>query len=317
MTPRSLTMAPVDWLMLAALSILWGGSFYLNKLAVAEVPPLTVALGRVGVAAVVLIAIAWMRDELRPPRAAWPVFLTLGLVNSAVPFTLIAWGQTQIASGLASILNATTPLFAAVIANATTTDDKLTPGRAVGIGCGLIGVVVMIGPGALNGLSLHVAGELACLVAAALYATGTVYARRFRSFTPNTLGAGQTGAATLLLLAPVAFVDHPWAYALPSSRAIVVLVGLGAFSTALAYLLYFRLLARAGATNTSLVTFLIPVSAILLGVLVLGERLEPHQLAGMTAIALGLVAIDGRAEQAFALWRRRRKKERSNEPTRT
>jgi len=317
MTPRSLTMAPVDWLMLAALSILWGGSFYLNKLAVAEVPPLTVALGRVGVAAVVLIAIAWMRDELRPLRAAWPVFLTLGLVNSAVPFTLIAWGQTQIASGLASILNATTPLFAAVIANATTTDDKLTPGRAVGIGCGLIGVVVMIGPGALNGLSLHVAGELACLVAAALYATGTVYARRFRNFTPNTLGAGQTGAATLLLMAPVAFVDHPWAHALPSPRAIAVLVALGAFSTALAYLLYFRLLARAGATNTSLVTFLIPVSAILLGVLVLGERLEPHQFAGMTAIALGLVAIDGRAEQAFALWRRRRKKERSNEPTRT
>jgi len=317
MTPRSLTMSPVDWLMLAALSILWGGSFYLNKLAVAEVPPLTVALGRVAVAAVVLIAIAWMRDELRPLRVAWPVFLTLGLVNSAVPFTLIAWGQTQIASGLASILNATTPLFAVVIANATTTDDKLTPGRAVGIGCGLIGVAVMIGPGALNGLSLHVAGEFACLVAAALYATGTVYARRFRKFTPNTLGAGQTGAATLLLMAPVAFVDQPWTHALPSPRAIVVLVGLGAFSTALAYILYFRLLARAGATNTSLVTFLIPVSAILLGVFALGERLEPHQLAGMTAIALGLVAIDGRTEQAFALWRRQRKKERSNEATRT
>jgi drug/metabolite transporter (DMT)-like permease len=112
-------------------------------------------------------------------------------------------------------------------------------------------------------------------------------------------------------------VDQPWTHALPSPRAIVVLVGLGAFSTALAYILYFRLLARAGATNTSLVTFLIPVSAILLGVLALGERLEPHQLAGMMAIALGLVAIDGRTEQAFALWRRQRKKERSNEATRT
>jgi len=243
-------MSSVDWLMLAALSMLWGGSFYLNKLAVAEVPPLTVALGRVGIAAIVLVAIAWMRGELWPLRAAWPVFLTLGLVNSAIPFVLIAWGQTQIASGLASILNATTPLFAVVIANATTTDDKLTPGRAVGIACGLIGIVVMIGPGTLKGLSLHVVGELACLIAAALYATGTVYARRFRNFTPNTLGAGQTGAATLLLLAPVALVDHPWTHALPSARVIAVLVGLGAFSTALAYLLYFRLLARTGATNT-------------------------------------------------------------------
>jgi drug/metabolite transporter (DMT)-like permease len=316
MTPRSLTMSPVDWLMLAALSILWGGSFFLNKLAVAEIPPLTVALGRVAVAAVVLIAIAWMRDGLRPLRLAWPVFLTLGLINSAVPFTLVAWGQTQIASGLASILNATTPLFAIVIANATTTDDKLTLGRAVGLGCGLIGVAVMIGPGALNGLSLHVAGELACLGAAALYATGTVYARHFRQFTPNTLAAGQTGAATLLLMAPVALVDQPWTHALPSPRAIVVLIGLGAFSTALAYILFFRLLARVGATNTSLVTFLIPVSANLLGVLALGERLEPHQLAGMMAIALGLVAINGRTEQAIAVWRRQRKKKHSNEATR-
>jgi drug/metabolite transporter (DMT)-like permease len=317
MTPRPLTMSPVDWLMLVALSILWGGSFYLNKLAVAEVPPLTVAFARVGVAAVVLIAIAWTRDELRPLRAAWPVFLTLGLVNSAVPFALIAWGQTQIASGLASILNATTPLFAVVIANATTQDDKLTRGRAVGLGFGLIGVVAMIGPGALTGLRLHVAGELACLAAAALYATGSVYARRFRSFAPNTLGAGQTGAATLLLMGPVAFLDQPWTRALPSARAIAVLVGLGAFSTALAYLLFFRVLARAGATNTSLVTFLIPVSAILLGVLALGERLEPHQLAGMAAIAIGLVAIDGRAEQGLAAWRGQREKARANERTRT
>ena len=192
MTPRPLTMSPVDWLMLLALSILWGGAFFLNKLSLSELPPLTVALARVGVAAVILLAIAWMRDELRPLRAAWPVFLMLGFVNSAVPFALIAWGQTQIASGLASILNATTPLFAVVIANATTKDDKLTRGRVVGLGFGLIGVVVMIGPGALTGLGLHVAGEIACLAAAALYATGTVYARRFRGFSPNTLGAGQT-----------------------------------------------------------------------------------------------------------------------------
>lgn len=317
MTPRPLTMAPVDWLMLLALSILWGGAFFLNKLALSELPPLTVALARVGVAAVILLAIAWMRDEMRPLRAAWPVFLMLGLVNSAVPFALIAWGQTQIASGLASILNATTPLFAVVIANATTKDDKLTRGRVVGLGSGLIGVVVMIGPGALTGLGLHVAGEIACLAAAALYATGTVYARRFRGFAPNTFGAGQTGAATLLLMAPVAILDQPWTRPVPSLQTIAALVGLGAFSTALAYLLYFRVLTRAGATNTSLVTFLIPVSAILLGVFALGERLETHQLAGMAAIAIGLVAIDGRAARGLAAWRGQREQARASDRTPT
>lgn len=317
MTPRPLTMSAADWLMLVVLSILWGGSFYLNKLAVAELPPLTVALGRVGIAAIVLVSMAWMRGELWPLRTAWPVFLTLGLINSALPFFLVAWGQTQIASGLASILNATTPLFAVVIANAATIDDKLTPSRAVGIVCGLIGVVVMIGPGALKGLSLHVVGELACLAAAALYATGTVYARRFRSFTPNALAAGQTGAATLLLLAPVAYVDHPWTHGPPVPHVIAALIGLGAFSTAVAYLLYFRLLARAGATNTSLVTFLIPVTAVLLGALALGERLEPHQIAGMAVIAVGLVAIDGRAAHALAHRRGRRKREQPNDLTHT
>lgn len=300
MKPRPLTMSPMDWLMLVALSILWGGSFLFNKIAVAALPPLTVALARVGIAASILLTIAALRRELRALLAAWPIFLTLGLVNSAVPFALIAWSQTHIGAGLASILNATTPFFAVVIAHAATRDDKLTPGRLVGLVIGLTGVIVMIGAGALTGLGGHVAGEVACLVAAVLYAGGTVFARRFRSFAPNMLGAGQTVAATLLLLPPVVIIDRPWTRAAPPVGAVAALIALGALSTALAYLLYFRVLERAGATNTSLVTFLIPVSAILLGVLVLGERLELHQLVGMAAIAAGLVAIDGRAGQFLA-----------------
>lgn len=297
MTPRPLTMSPLDWLMLAVLSVLWGGSFILNKIAVAAVSPLTVALGRVSVAALILVAIAATRRELRALIAAWPVFLILGMFNSAVPFTLIAWSQTQIGSGLASILNATTPLFAVVFAHIATRDDKLTPSRTVGLIIGMIGVVVMIGVGALTGLASHVAGEVACLGAAALYAGSTVYARGYRSFAPTVLGAGQTAAATLLLMPVVAAVDQPWTRPLPSATVLVALVLLGAVSTAIAYLLFFRILERAGATNVSLVTFLIPVSAILLSVLLLGERLEVHQIAGMAAIAAGLVAIDGRAGQ--------------------
>lgn len=303
MTPRPLTMSPLDWLMLVVLSILWGGSFILNKIAVAALPPMTVALGRVSVAALILVAIAATRRELRALVAAWPVFLTLGLFNSAVPFSLIAWSQTQIGSGLASILNATTPMFAVVFAHIATRDDKLTPNRTVGLIIGMIGVVVMIGVGALTGLAGHVAGEVACLGAAALYAGSTVFARGYRNFAPTMLGAGQTASATLLLFPVVAAVDPPWTRPLPSATVLVAVLLLGAVSTAIAYLLFFRILERAGATNVSLVTFLIPVSAILLSVLLLGERLEVHQIAGMAAIAAGLVAIDGRARQFVRDWR--------------
>jgi drug/metabolite transporter (DMT)-like permease len=303
MNSRPLTMSPLDWLMLVALSVLWGGSFILNKVAVAAVPPLTVALARVSIAAVILVAIAAARRELRAIIAAWPVFVTLALFNSAVPFALIAWSQTAITAGLASILNATTPLFVVVIAHITTSDDKLTPGRTFGLVIGLTGVVIMIGVGALAGLGGHVAGEVACLLAASLYATGTVYARRFRSFTPTTLGAGQTAAATLMLMPVWLTVDQPWTRPLPSTTVLVALFLLGAVSTAIAYLLFFRILKRAGATNVSLVTFLIPVSAILLGVLLLGEHLEVHQIIGMAAIAVGLAAIDGRAGRMLQSWR--------------
>lgn len=295
MSPRPLTMSPLDWLMLVVLSVLWGGSFILNKVAVAAVPPLTVAICRVGIAAVILLAIAAARRELRPIIRAWPVFLTLGLCNSAVPFALIAWSQTAITAGLASILNATTPLFVVVIAHLATDDDKLTPARIFGLVIGITGVVIMIGVGVLAGLGGHVAGEVACLVAASLYAVGTVYARGLRRFTPTMLGAGQTAAATLLLLPVMLAVDQPWTRPLPSTTVLVALFLLGAVSTAVAYLLFFRILERAGATNVSLVTFLIPASAILLAALLLGEHLEVHQIIGMVAIAIGLAAIDGRA----------------------
>lgn len=312
MTTRPLIMTPVDWLMLVILALIWGASFFFNKVAVAELPPIIVALSRVGIAAIILLTIAALRHGLRPLLAIWPAFLVLGLINSALPFTLVAWGQTHIASGLASILNATTPLFAVVIANATTQDDKLTRGRALGLGLGLFGVIVMIGPGALTDLGAHVAGEIAVLAAAALYAAGTVYARRrFQGFSPALLGAGQTGAATLLLLPPAAVVAPPWMQAMPSAGVIAALITLGAVSTAFAYLLFFRVLARAGATNTSLVTFLVPVSAILLGTFLLQERLEPHQLAGMAAIAAGLVAIDGRVGKRLAAWSARNRQRRN------
>ena len=293
--PASPTMSAADWLLLVTLSILWGGSFFFAKLAVLELPPLTVALGRVAIAAAILVVLARMTGVALPDRmAAWRPYLLMGLLNNAVPFGLIFWGQTHIPSGLAAILNATTPLFTALVAHAATADEKLNAARLAGVAAGLAGVTVMIGPDLLRALGADVLGQLACLLAAVSYAFAGVYGRRFRGEPPLRVAAGQLVASSVLLAPVVILLDRPWTLAPPSATAIAALVALAALSTALAYLIYFRILARAGATNVALVTFLIPVSAILLGTLLLGEQLEPRHLAGMAAIAVGLAAIDGR-----------------------
>jgi drug/metabolite transporter (DMT)-like permease len=218
----------------------------------------------------------------------------MGLFNNAVPFGLILWGQIHIPSGLAAILNATTPLFTVLVAHVATRDEKLTGSRVAGLMLGLSGVVAMLGPDLLLELGTDIAAQVACLLAAVSYAIAGVYGRRFRGEPPLRVATGQLVASSVIL-APVALLtDRPWTLALPGGAALAALLALAALSTALAYLIYFRILSRAGATNVLLVTFLIPVSAILLGWLVLHEQLAMRHFAGMGAIALGLIAIDGR-----------------------
>jgi drug/metabolite transporter (DMT)-like permease len=297
-TPSPLVMSPADWLLLIALSVLWGGSFYFAKVAVLEIPPLTLAFARV------LIAGALMAALMRPfgaafPRDArtWRMFAALAALNNAIPFALIFWGQQYIPIGLASILNATSPLFTVMVAHFVTADDKLTARRAFGLIAGFAGVVVLIGPDLLAQLGEQVQAQFALLAAAFFYALGAIYARRLRGHPPVTIATGQLMMAAVLL-APISLIaDRPWTTGPVSSTAIWAVLALAIFSTALAYLIYFRILSRAGATNALLVTFLIPVSAILLGLVLLDEALEPRQLAGMAAIAIGLAAIDGRPAQ--------------------
>jgi drug/metabolite transporter (DMT)-like permease len=235
---------------------------------------------------------------LRMPgeRRIWMAFFGMGFLNNLIPFSLIVWGQTHIASGLASILNATTPLFSVVVAHWLTSDEKLTRGRLAGIVVGIAGVIVIIGPGALRGLGTNVAAQLAILGASLSYAFGAVFGRRFRAMgiTPQVTATGQVTASTVLLLPLALLVDRPWTLAMPGMEIWAAVAGLAVLSTALAYIIYFRILASSGATNILLVTFLIPVSAILLGVTILGESLQPQHFAGMLLIGLGLAAIDGR-----------------------
>ena len=290
-------MGAAEWAMLGALSVLWGGSFFFVGVAVVELPPLTIVALRVGVAALALHLVV-LAMGLRMPCGgrAWADFLAMGLLNNVVPFSLIVWGQTHIASGLAAILNATTPLFTVFVAHALTRDERMRAGHLAGAVLGFAGVAVMIGPDALAGLGADLVAQLAVLGAAMSYAFAGVFGRRFArtGVAPSLAATGQV-TASVLVLAPLALaVETPWELPAPGAEVWGAVVGLALLSTALAYLLYFRILARAGATNLLVVTFLIPVSAIALGAAVLGERLAPLHFAGMALIGLGLALIDGR-----------------------
>ena len=291
------TMTPLEWGMLAALSLLWGGSFFFTGVALMELPPFTIVVLRVGIAAVVLnLMLPVMGLRMPLTRHAWGTFFSLGMLSNALPFCLITWGQTQIASGLASILNATTPLFTVLVAHVLTDDEKISGNRLAGVLVGFAGVAVLIGPAALAGAGANVLAQLACIAAAITYAFSGVYGRRIRrmGMAPLVATTGMVTASTVLLIPIALIVDRPWTLAAPSLVASGAIFGIAVLSTALAYLLYFRILATAGATNLMLVTFLIPVSAILLGALVLGERLAPQHFLGMALIGVGLAAIDGR-----------------------
>ena len=283
-----------EWPLLLALTLLWGGSFFFTGVAVTELPPFSLVLARVGLAALILQG-ALVELGRRPPWRHWRAFLVMGLLNNALPFSLIVWGQTTIASGLAAILNATTPLFTVLLAHAVTADEKLSGPRLLGCALGLAGVALMLGPdvGELGG---NLWPQLAVLAAALSYACAGVWGRRFAALglAPVETATGQVTASTLLLLPLVLLADRPWTLAPPGAETWAAIAGLALLSTALGYVVYFRLLASAGATNLLLVTLLMPPLAVWLGFVFLGESLEIVHLAGLALIAAGLVAIDGR-----------------------
>lgn len=272
-----------EWAMLLALAVLWGGSFFFNGVAVRELPSFTLVWLRVAIAATtLLLVLRLLGQRMSTEGRVWAAFFGMGLLNNVLPFVLIVWGQHRIASGLASILNATTPLFTVLVAHLLTPDEKLTPLKAAGVAVGFGGAAVMIGPAALGGLGTGVLAQLACLAGALSYAFAGIFGRRFRRMgvTPLATAAGQVSASAVLLLPVMLLVDRPWTLAMPGAATWGAVLGIGLLSTALAYVLYFRILAVAGATNLLLVTFLIPISAILLGVLVLGETLLPRHFLG-------------------------------------
>jgi drug/metabolite transporter (DMT)-like permease len=286
-----------EWLALLLLSVLWGGSFFFAGVQVKALPPFTIVFLRVGLAAIILNALVRAIGKRMPAdRPAWRAFFGMGLLNNAVPFCLVVWGQTHIASGLAAILNATTPISTVVVAHLLTNDEKMTGSRLLGVFVGFLGVVVLIGPDSLQGLGANVLAQVAVLAAAVSYAFAGVYGRRFRrmGIEPILTATGQVTASAILLFPIAMIVDAPWTLAMPPLPVLEAALGSAVFSTALGYVLYFRILATAGATNLLLVTFLIPVSAIVMGSYGLGEHLEARHFVGLAFIGAGLAAIDGR-----------------------
>tara|TARA_R110002110_G_scaffold85816_1_gene223375 strand:+ start:123070 stop:124005 length:936 start_codon:yes stop_codon:yes gene_type:complete len=286
-----------EWVMLLVLSVLWGGSFFFVEVALTELRPFTIVTLRVGLAALALWIFIGLTGRTVPGgRSVWLAFLGMGILNNAIPFSLITWGQTEIASGLASILNATTPLFTVVIAGLLLSDERANPSKLFGVVFGFAGCVLIIGPTALYELGVGVLAQLAVLAAALSYGFAGVYGRRFQNMgiDPVVTAAGQTTASAIILVPITFLVEAPLSQAWPSGQTWAAMMGLSVLSTAIAYVLYFRILASAGATNLLLVTFLIPVSAIFLGSLFLGEQLSLLHFAGLALIGIGLGVIDGR-----------------------
>ncbi len=290
-------MSAFEWVMVFTLAAIWGGSFFFNKILLATFEPLTIVLGRVGLASVALLIFIHLSGHGLPRSwAVWRAFAAMSVMNNLIPFALILWGQKQIAIGLAAILNATTPFFAAIVAHFLV-GERFTAHRLAGVLIGLAGVTLMVGPEVLaEGLGVNVLAQLAVLGAAVSYGVAAVYGRRFVALkiAPPVAAVGPLIVTALLVLPFALVIDRPWTVPMPGWPAWGALAGVALLSTAFGYVIFFRLIAGAGGVNASLVTLLVPVSALILGTLVLGEVFTLRQAAGMAVILLGLLVTDGR-----------------------
>lgn len=293
----NMQMTLKDWALLVILSILWGGAFFFAAIAVQQIPPMTLVFFRVGIAALVVFIYLKINYQKLPTSCpVWLAFLIMGLLNNLIPFSLLFWAQTHISSGLASILNATTPIFSIIVAHFMLADEKLTFNKLIGIILGFLGVVTLLANAAFSASDLTILGIMACLGAALSYSFAGVFGRRFKQLgiSPSVSAFGQLTGSSILILPFILAFEPPWLLDMPNINTILSVLALAIISTAMAYLIFFNLLANVGAVNVMLVTLLIPVSAIMLGSVFLGEILETRHYIGMALIILGLVAIDGR-----------------------
>ena len=287
----SLRPAPTvsDYLLLAALALMWGAAFLLIKIAVATVPPFTIVAGRLVIATVFMLSYVVLLGHRLPATSYdWTLFALMGLFGNVVPFALIGWGEIRIDSGLAAILIATVPLFTAMLAHVFTEDERLSVRRFGGTCLGLVGVVVLVGWAALAGLGITALSQLAVVGAALSYACTNILARRVTTGSSASAAAAALVCATTWAVPVSTVVDHPWELA-PSQEAVIAVAALGVLSTTLAYIVYFRLVRTVGATFVSFVNYLIPPVGVGLGVVLAGETPTLRSLFALLIILAGIV----------------------------
>lgn len=304
MTPNHHHIPLSVWGMLLFLSVIWGGSYLFVGIAVRDLSPLVIVMARVVIAAAALLPLHFLLvGPLPRDRAAWTAIIGLSILNNVIPFTLIVTGQTMITSGLASVINATSPLFGVAILAAAGLEPLILR-KVVGILIGIVGVAILKG-GTLLGQGSQSMGILLCLGAAASYGVGSLWAKmKLKNTAPLSMATGQLLCSSAIMAMLAFSFDNPSQLIDASWESWVALLGLAWLSTSFAYILFFRVVARSGPANVLLVTMMIPVSAIAMGVLVLHESLELREIAGACVIISALVIIDGRLPNL--LWSRAR-----------
>ena len=299
-------MGPLEWVLLIILSAIWGSSFYFFAVIIKELPVFTIVFFRVFLATLALwLFILLTRQKLPPLGNIWHNFFLMGFFNNVIPFSLIVWGEQRVAPGLAAVLNATTPFFAVIVAHLSTQTEKLTWNRLAGALIGLLGVAALVGADAIKNLGVDLLFQLAIVLASVSYGISTIYGRRISNIPPLVTAASQTAASSLMLFPLMLLIDHPTSLNFPSAHVALSLVALALICTALAYIIFFNIAKRAGMTNVTLVTFLVPISAMVLGAAFLNEDISIRHILGMVVIGVGLALIDGRIPRAlFANFKR-------------
>ncbi len=295
------TMGLSQWGLLVLLSLLWGCTFLFVGVALKELPPFTIVLARVAMAAALLIPVVYLLGHRLPATwSQWQPFIGMSLLNNVIPFSLMVTGQKTVASGLVAVLNATTPLFSLLVAHALATDEKLRANKLIGVVMGIFGVGILVGPEALFGRASQALGMALVLGGALSYGFSGLWGRRLKASPPIVTAASQLISSTVLLIPLAALFEQPWLLPLPGLETIAALIGLASLSTALAYIIFFRIMAVSGSSNVMLVTLLIPLTAIPLGIWKFGEQLLLRHFAGALVIGLSLLVIDGRLLRWFA-----------------
>jgi drug/metabolite transporter (DMT)-like permease len=288
--PRPPNMA-VELALLLVLATLWGASYTFIRVAVATIPPITLIAGRTAIAGLLLLIIMHWRG-VKMPRdiATWRRFLFQACLNSVIPWTMIAWGERTLDAGLATILNSTSPIFTFFLTLAISRHEALTSRKLFGVVAGMAGICLIVGVQALAGFGEQLTAQIVTVAAAICYAGAAIFSRGFKGLDPMAPAAGSLLGGAVVLIPLGLVVEQPWTLA-PSTNSLLALLGLAVFSTAAAFVIYFRLIQTLGSVGTTAQAYLRVPIGVALGVLFLGEHLSPTAWIGLACVVIGVAAM--------------------------